>query len=121
MLSGSLMKKEKEAIERLQAFSAEEPYYLCYSGGKDSDTIRILAELANVNFEVHNNHTTVDTPEMQATEHAPGKTRRRFRNNRPCDIHFPKSARDKTVVQFKEPEKATRADKIIPEIQETPC
>lgn len=55
------MKKEKEAIERLQAFSAEEPYYLCYSGGKDSDTIRILAELANVNFEVHNNHTTVDT------------------------------------------------------------
>ena len=63
MLSGSLMKKEKEAIERLQAFSAEEPYYLCYSGGKDSDTIRILAELANVNFEVHNNHTTVDAPE----------------------------------------------------------
>lgn len=51
----------------------------------------------------------------------PGKTGRRFRNNRPCDLHFPKSARDKTVVQFKEPEKATRADKIIPEIQETPC
>ena len=35
---------------------------MCYSGGKDSDTIRILAELAGINFEIHNNHTTVDSP-----------------------------------------------------------
>jgi len=55
--------KEKIAIERLKAFNKDdEPYYLCYSGGKDSDTIRILAELADVNFELHNNHTTVDSP-----------------------------------------------------------
>lgn len=55
--------QEKRAKEILQKFNKDdEPYYLCYSGGKDSDAIRILAELSNVNFEVHNNHTTVDSP-----------------------------------------------------------
>lgn len=56
--------KEKIAIERLKAFEPEsEPYYLCYSGGKDSDTIRILASLAGVKHDIVNNHTTVDAPE----------------------------------------------------------
>lgn len=55
--------KEERAKEILRNFNKDdEPYYLCYSGGKDSDAIRILAELSNVNFEVHNNHTTVDSP-----------------------------------------------------------
>lgn len=58
------IEKEKTAIERLRAFEPEtEPYYLCYSGGKDSDVIRILAELAGVRHEIHHNHTTVDAPE----------------------------------------------------------
>ena len=58
------IEKEKTAIERLKAFEPEtEPYYLCYSGGKDSDVIRILAELAGVRHEIHHNHTTVDAPE----------------------------------------------------------
>lgn len=49
----TLKEKEGKAIQRLKSFNKDdEPYYLCYSGGKDSDTIRILAELANVNFEV---------------------------------------------------------------------
>ena len=40
------IEKEKRAIEYLKAFEPEsEPYYLCYSGGKDSDVIRILAHL----------------------------------------------------------------------------
>lgn len=56
--------KERKAIERLKAFEPEdEPYYLCYSGGKDSDTIRILAQLAGVKHEIWHNHTTVDAPE----------------------------------------------------------
>lgn len=56
--------KEKRAIEYLKAFEPEtEPYYLCYSGGKDSDTIRILASLAGVKHDIVNNHTTVDAPE----------------------------------------------------------
>lgn len=60
------MNKEKEAqaIERLRIFEpAAEPYCLCYSGGKDSDCIRILADLAGVNYECHHNLTTVDAPE----------------------------------------------------------
>lgn len=56
--------KEKIAIERLRAFeSSEKPYYLCYSGGKDSDCIRIIAALAGVKHEIHHNLTTVDAPE----------------------------------------------------------
>lgn len=62
----SLIEKEKIAIERLKMFEPnanQKPYYLAYSGGKDSDTIKILAQLAGVRFEAVNNHTTVDAPE----------------------------------------------------------
>lgn len=56
--------KEKRAIEYLKSFEPkDEPYYLCYSGGKDSDCIRILASLAGVKHDIVNNHTTVDAPE----------------------------------------------------------
>ena len=58
------IEKEKRAIQYLQAFEPQtEPYYLCYSGGKDSDVIRILASLAGVKHDIVNNHTTVDAPE----------------------------------------------------------
>ena len=53
-----------DAVRVLQAFEPKtEPYYLCYSGGKDSDAVRILAELSGVNYELHHNLTTVDAPE----------------------------------------------------------
>jgi len=56
--------KEKRAIQYLKAFEPQDkPYYLCYSGGKDSDCIRILAELAGVKHECKHNLTTVDAPE----------------------------------------------------------
>lgn len=60
--------KERSAIERLKAFAPKngDPYYLCYSGGKDSDVIRILAQLADVPHELHHNLTTVDAPETIA-------------------------------------------------------
>lgn len=58
------VEKERQAIERLRAFEPKtEPYYLAYSGGKDSDCIRILADLAGVNHEIHHKLTTVDAPE----------------------------------------------------------
>lgn len=60
------MNKEKEAraIQYLRSFEPEdEPYFLCYSGGKDSDVIRILADLAGVKHEIHHNLTTADAPE----------------------------------------------------------
>lgn len=55
--------KEKIAIERLKAFEPQDGYYLAYSGGKDSDCIKILAYLAGVKFEAVHNLTTVDAPE----------------------------------------------------------
>lgn len=58
-----LKEKERIAIERLKAFEPDEPYHLCYSGGKDSDVIHILAQLANVKHELHHNLTSVDAPE----------------------------------------------------------
>ncbi len=54
--------KEQKAIERLRAFEPADGYYLCYSGGKDSDAIRILADLAGVKHENVHNLTTVDAP-----------------------------------------------------------
>lgn len=59
-----LQTKINTAKERLKAFEpADEPYYLCYSGGKDSDCIRILADLAGVKHDIVHNLTTVDAPE----------------------------------------------------------
>lgn len=58
------VEKEQRAIKYLKTFEPEsEPYYLCYSGGKDSDCIRILAELAGVRYDIEHNLTTVDAPE----------------------------------------------------------
>lgn len=60
----TLKEKEQRAIEVLKMFEPEdEPYYLCYSGGKDSDCIRILAQLAGVKHDIVHNLTTVDAPE----------------------------------------------------------
>lgn len=61
------IEKEKTAIRYLKTFDGyayrDKPYYLCYSGGKDSDTILLLAKLAGVKFEAVHNLTTVDAPE----------------------------------------------------------
>ena len=64
------IEKEQRAIKYLKHFEPNgnggwdaEPYYLCYSGGKDSDVILALAKLAGVNFEAVHNLTTVDAPE----------------------------------------------------------
>lgn len=59
----NLKSKEKTAIERLKAFEPEDGYFLAYSGGKDSDCIKILARLAGVKFEAVHSLTTVDAPE----------------------------------------------------------
>lgn len=69
----NLHEKEKKAVEVLKTFEPEEGYYLCYSGGKDSDVIRILADLAGVKHELHHNLTTVDAPEtIQYIKSIPG-------------------------------------------------
>ena len=57
------------AVKRLQEAAAmsqtlyEQPLVITYSGGKDSDTILKLAQIAKIPFEVLHSHTTVDAPE----------------------------------------------------------
>ena len=62
-MNDTLKDKVKKSIERFKLFEPDDGYYLAYSGGKDSDVIRILADLANVKYEIHHNLTTVDAPE----------------------------------------------------------
>jgi phosphoadenosine phosphosulfate reductase len=58
--------KEKMAIELLKKHQPpDKPYWLAFSGGKDSVCILKLAELAKVKFESHYNDTTVDPPELK--------------------------------------------------------
>lgn len=62
-MTDSLIQKEKIAIDRLKAFEPSDGYYIAYSGGKDSDCIRILAQLAEVKHDLVHNLTSVDAPE----------------------------------------------------------
>lgn len=62
-MNTDLKEKERVAMERLKTFEPEDGYFLAYSGGKDSDCIKILAQLAGVKFEAVHNLTTVDAPE----------------------------------------------------------
>lgn len=57
--------KVQIAIDRLRAFQPKDkPYWLAYSGGKDSCVILELAKMAGVNFEAHYSVTSVDPPEL---------------------------------------------------------
>lgn len=64
ILSCELSQKVDRAIQYIKSFEPEtEPYYVAYSGGKDSDTIKILCQLANVKADFVHNLTSVDAPE----------------------------------------------------------
>lgn len=52
------------AIERLKAFEPKEGYYLAFSGGKDSVTVKALADMAGVKYDAHYTVTSVDPPEL---------------------------------------------------------
>ncbi len=83
--------KEQKAIERLKSFEPEtEPYYLCYSGGKDSDTIKILAELSGVKFEAVHNLTSVDMPE----------TVKYIKSQNDVKIHIPRNKDGKHITMW---------------------
>lgn len=61
----SLETLEKKAIETLKLFKPKnEPYYGCFSGGKDSCVIKELAKIANISVEWYYNVTTIDPPEL---------------------------------------------------------
>ena len=57
--------KVQTAIERLRAFEPKDrPYWLAFSGGKDSCVILELAKMSGVKFEAHYSVTSVDPPEL---------------------------------------------------------
>ena len=61
--------KVAKAIERIKSFEPisngfdDKPFYVCYSGGKDSDCIRILCELAGIKYDLVCSWTGIDAPE----------------------------------------------------------
>lgn len=56
------VKRLREAAEMSQALHGK-PLLVTYSGGKDSDTVLRLAQIAKIPFEVQHSHTTADAPE----------------------------------------------------------
>ena len=63
-LFGDKHDKVAKAIERLKAFEPPEGYYVAFSGGKDSQAVYHLCEMAGVKFDAHYNITSVDPPEL---------------------------------------------------------
>lgn len=55
-----LQKAEKIALN----YDAEQGYYLAFSGGKDSQALYHMAQLAGVRFQGHMSLTSVDPPEV---------------------------------------------------------
>ena len=89
-----LSEKVSRSIAVLKNFEpGSEPYYACYSGGKDSDVIRILCSLADVRHELWHNHTTVDAPE----------TVRYVRSIPGMNISYPKQSMWQLIVDEKTP------------------
>lgn len=69
--SALLRKKMLHSVELLQKagkialnYDAENGYYLAFSGGKDSQALFHIAQLAEVKFRGHMNLTSVDPPEV---------------------------------------------------------
>lgn len=56
--------KVERAIQRIKAFEPDDGYYLAFSGGKDSQCVYHLAQMAGVKFEACYSVTTVDPPEL---------------------------------------------------------
>lgn len=64
-LFGHTNDKVKMALARLKEFEPQDqPYYLAFSGGKDSIIIKRLAGIARVKYESVYNVTTIDPPEL---------------------------------------------------------
>lgn len=61
---GSVRDKVKTAIDRLRCFEPEGGYYVAFSGGKDSQCVYHLCQMAGVKFDAHYAVTSVDPPEL---------------------------------------------------------
>lgn len=66
----SQITKTAKTIARLQALQPAEGYYLAFSGGKDSVTLKALADMAMVRYDAHMNLTGLDPPELLTFVHS---------------------------------------------------
>lgn len=57
-----LNKKIDKALLLLSSACEDKPVEVCYSGGKDSDTILELAKMAGINYHAYYKNTTIDPP-----------------------------------------------------------
>lgn len=67
ILPSDLTQKVETSIERIRAFDPSkngEPYYVAFSGGKDSVVVKALMDLAGVKYSAVYRHTSVDPPEL---------------------------------------------------------
>ena len=63
-IMGHKRDKVQQAVDRFRAFEPPDGYYLAFSGGKDSQCIYHLAQIAGVKFDAHYRVTSVDPPEL---------------------------------------------------------
>ena len=82
---GRIRGKVEAAIQRLQCFEPEEGYYVAFSGGKDSQCVYHLCQMAGVKFDAHYAVTSVDPPELVQfiKEHYPDAWLNRMHQYRP--------------------------------------
>lgn len=87
------MDKIDTAVARLKEASAMslhyygEPLLLTYSGGKDSDVVQRMAEIAGIPYEIQHSHTTADAPET--VRHVREKFRELELKGLKCTINYP--------------------------------
>lgn len=79
------VRRLQEAAEMSQMLY-EKPLVVTYSGGKDSDTVLKLAQIAKIPFEVLHSHTTADAPET--VYHVRNKFRELELAGIKCDIDY---------------------------------
>lgn len=63
-VNGNLVDKVQIAIQRLKNFEPTDGYFVAFSGGKDSQCIYHLCEMAGVKFDAHYSVTSVDPPNL---------------------------------------------------------
>lgn len=61
---GELLDKVEMAIRRIKTFEPPDGYYVAFSGGKDSQCVYHLCQMAGVKFDAHYSVTSVDPPEL---------------------------------------------------------
>ncbi|MFW5803543.1 MAG: phosphoadenosine phosphosulfate reductase family protein [Verrucomicrobiota bacterium] len=64
-LDADLATRTERAVALIRDFAPQDrPYYLCFSGGKDSIVCRHLLDMAGVDYTAHYNVSTLDPPEL---------------------------------------------------------